>query len=134
MLRLWLMAIPGVGPALTAVSFVPAWAWKWLGIAAIAFCLFTAGDIRGTRIANEKCEAAAKRAQKAADAQDLQAEKEGRQQDLQVTNSLIEQKKVDDATIAKLKKSSCAYDKTNADPDSSVPQRRSLRHPLGGAK
>jgi len=92
--------------------------------------VFMAGGIRGSRIARAECEAKAKAAQQAADAQDLQAEREGRAQDLEITNALTQQKQVDNATIEKLQRelaarppAKCVYDGSNADPD----ERRSRR-------
>lgn len=126
------------------IAFVPAVVWKYIAIGVVMVCLFVAGDLRGSRVANEKCAAAAALAQKAADAQDLQAEKEGRAQDLQITNSLTEQKKVDDAELAKLKTAvtarpagtACVYDKTNGDPDPAgdKPAPRGVRKFIGGPK
>lgn len=119
--------------ALAIYSSIPDWLKKLLATVLIGLALFTAGDIRGKRVARAECEAQAKRAQRAADAQDLQAEKEGRAQDLEITNALTQQKKVDDDTIAKLQAqlskrpagSACVYDKSTADP-SADGQR--LRH------
>ena len=113
-------------------NMVPAWLKKAVAAVLIVFAIFAAGEIRGKRIARAECEAQAKRAQNAADAQDLAAEREGRAQDLQITDALTQQKKVDDETIEKLKQqlakspgASCLYDKSTADPDD--PPRR-LRH------
>jgi hypothetical protein len=133
---MWFFAIPAI--IRSGVSMVPAFIWKWLAIVLIALCIFFYGEIKGKRIAEAKCEAAAKVAQQAANDQDLQAEKEGRAQDLEITNTLIEQKKVDDAAIETLKAqlakrtpaavAKCLYDKDNADPDSQ-PAPRSVRVP-----
>lgn len=105
---------------------IPAWLWKYIAIAAAILFIFFYGEQRGKRIARAQCEAAAQRAQKAANDQDLQAEREGREQDVQITDELVRQKKVDDDIIENLRKelarrpagAACIYDKSNADPDS----------------
>ncbi len=104
---------------------VPSWAWKFIATLVAILAIYLYGYTKGKHVAEERCETAARAAQKAADAQDLQAEREGRAQDLQVTKSLEDQKKVDDANIELLKKQlaakgkglPCLYDKSNADPD-----------------
>jgi hypothetical protein len=103
---------------------IPDWLKKFIATILVLGVVFIAGDIRGRRVEHAKCEEQARRAQRAADAQDLQAEKEGRAQDLQITEALIQQNKVDDETIAKLQKqlasqpgSKCVYDKSTADPE-----------------
>ena len=120
----FLLGIPAVASKI--ISIVPTFVWKWLAVLLIALCIFFYGQIKGKQQEHAKCEAAAVRAQTAANDQDLQAEKEGRAQDLEVTNSLIQQKKVDDAAIETLKAQlakrptgakGCFYDKSNADPD-----------------
>jgi hypothetical protein len=106
-------------------SAVPDWLKKLLFSILVLAIVFVAGDIRGKRVARAQCEAQAQRAQTAADKQDLQAEKEGRAQDLEITNALTQQKKVDDETIAKLQaqikqrptSAPCVYDKSTADPE-----------------
>lgn len=115
----------GIG---TIIAFMlsPLGRYAMIGVAAVA--IFFAGDIRGKRVARAECEAQAQRAQQAADAQDLQAEREGRKQDLEITEALTQQNKVDNATIEALKTQlakripagktdPCLYDKSNADPD-----------------
>jgi hypothetical protein len=94
--------------------------------------IFLAGDIRGKRVARAECEAAAQKAQRAADDQDLHAEREGRKQDLEITETLTQQNKVDNEKIKALeaqlakraggKSDPCLYDKSTADPDD--PPRR----------
>lgn len=110
---------------------VPDWLKKFVATQVILLAVFTAGDIRGKRVARAECEEQARRAQRAADAQDLQAEKEGRAQDLEITNALTLQNKADKDAIAELERklasissAKCVYDKSTADPD---PLRRRLR-------
>lgn len=104
---------------------VPSWAWKFIAIIVGILAIYSYGYVKGKSVEKEKCETAARAAQRAADAQDLQAEREGRAQDLEITEALTNQKKVDDANIEKLQKqlanrkstAACLYDKSNADPD-----------------
>jgi hypothetical protein len=114
-------------------SAIPDWLKKLIATLLIGLTIFTAGDIRGKRVARAQCEEQAKRAQRAADAQDLQAEKEGRAADLEITNALTQQKKVDDDKIAALQKqlagSKCVYDKSTADPDPDAEPRRVRKLP-----
>lgn len=86
-------------------KLVPSFVWKWVGLIAVLGAVFGYGFTKGTIREHQKCEAAAHAAQVAADQQDLQAEKEGRAQDLDITNALVEQKKVDDENIKKLEES-----------------------------
>lgn len=116
-------------PILAFYSAIPDWLKKLILTVLIGASLFAAGDIRGKRVARAECEEQARRAQRAADAQDLQAEKEGRAQDLEITNSLTEKVKEDNDKIealkqqlAKLPSAQCVYDKSTADPD--APRRR----------
>jgi len=111
-------------PIMAFYSAIPDWLKKFIATIVVLGAVFIAGDIRGRRVEHAKCEEQARRAQRAADAQDLQAEKDGRAQDLEITNALTQQKKVDDETIAKLQKqlssqpgSKCVYDKSTADPE-----------------
>ena len=132
MLGVWL-AVRGF------IAFIPAFVWKWLAIALVLFAAYSYGDIRRGRIDKAEWDAAVLASKNAANDQDLQAEKESHAQDLEVTKSLQEQKKVDDAAIDDLKKqlasrpanAPCLYDKTNADPDGAdpvpLPKPRSLR-------
>lgn len=107
------------------IAIIPAWAWKLIAIAVAVVALYSYGYVKGKRVAEAHCEQLAQAAQKAADAQDLQAEREGRAQDLEISNALTNQQKVDNATIEALKKdlanrkpgSDCLYDKSTADPD-----------------
>ena len=106
----------------------------WMAVGAVAFiaAVWGHGYYKGHSRASYVCEEKAKKAQTAADAQDLQAEREGRKQDLEITESLTQQKKRDDETIEALRRqiaarpagSKCEYDKDNADPDDSAPARR----------
>jgi hypothetical protein len=108
---------------LAIFAAIPAWVWKWGAIAIAVVSIYGYGDLRGRRIEHDKAVAEAQAAQKAADAQDLQAEKDGRAQDLEITNNLVNQKKVDDDAISKLKSdlaakppAACLYDQRSADP------------------
>jgi len=100
---LGLAAIPVIGPFLAAV---PAFVWKWAGIAAVCLAAYFYVDLHATyrerAIQVAKCQAAADKAQKQADNVDLEAEKAGRAQDLEITNSLIAAKAKDDAEIKEL--------------------------------
>lgn len=127
---------PFLLPLIGFFNAIPDWLKKLIATLLIGLAVFTAGDIRGKRVARAECEAAAKRAQVAADKQDLQAEREGRAQDLEITNALTQQKKVDDDTIANLQKqlaaqpgSKCVYDKSTADPDAEPRSMRKSRWP-----
>lgn len=122
---------PFLLPILAFYNAVPDWLKKLVATVLIGLAIFTAGDIRGKRVARAECEEQARRAQRAADAQDLQAEKEGRAQDLEITNALTLQNKADQDAIADLQRklatqpsAKCVYDKSTADPDTS---RRRLR-------
>lgn len=120
---MWFLAIPAM--IRTGVSMVPPVLWKYIIIAVAVLAVFLYGNARGKRIARAECEAAAQRAQKAADKQDTQAEREVSAQNAKVTEELTNQKKVDDAIIANLNRelarrpagSKCEYDKSTADPD-----------------
>lgn len=107
------------------LKVIPSWAWKLIAVLVAILAIYTYGYNKGKHVEKERCETAARAAQKAADEQDLQAEREGRAQDLEITKALQEQKKVDDANIELLKKQlaargkglPCLYDKSNSDPD-----------------
>lgn len=126
---IWLLAKFGF------LRLVPSWLWKWIAIGLVLLVVFFYGFNKGSQHARAQCEAQAKRAQNAADAQDLAAERAGREQDLQITEALTQQKKVDDENIAKLqqqlaarvpkgKTDPCLYDKSTADPDDDAPPSR----------
>lgn len=121
---------PFLLPLLGFYNAIPDWLKKFIATIAVLGMVFAAGDIRGSRVERAKCEERARLAQDAADRQDLQAERDGRAQDLEITNALTQQKKVDDETIERLRKqlsatgSKCVYDKSNADPE---PRGRRLR-------
>lgn len=111
-----------------AYRATPGWLKTSLAVGALLAVVFFAGDMRGRRIEHAKCEAAAARAQAAADAQDRHAAKELDEHDAQVVEELKLQKKADDAKINDLETrlrrqstTSCVYDKSNSDPD---PARR----------
>lgn len=86
-----------------AIAFVPAWAWKWIaiGVAILALCVVV--DRKATYRERAACEAAAQRAQRAADAQDVKAEKELRLKAESTVNDLSTQKVADDAILEHLK-------------------------------
>lgn len=113
---------------------MPSWVWKLLAVVLVLIVVYVYGYNRGSVSARLECEAQAKRAQNAADAQDLAAEREGRQQEKEINEALTQQKKVDDETIARLEAQlkarvpqgqtdPCVYDKSNADPDEPAPSR-----------
>lgn len=112
--------MPAIWLAVTGFfGMIPDWLKKVLAVLIVLAIVFVAGNVRGKRIAREECEAAARRAQTAADSQDKQAGREIQQQDDQVTTFLTQQKKDDDAKIAKLEaqvRGKCLYDKSTADP------------------
>lgn len=75
---------------------------RWIGVVLLLGVAFAAGDIRGTRVTGQACEAAAKAAQKAADDQDLQAEKDAHAADKDVVTQLSDIKRKQDADLATL--------------------------------
>ena len=91
------------GLARGAVSLVPPWAWKVLAILLAFGSVYLYADRKATYRERAACEAAAQRAQKAADAQDVKAAIEGKQQAETVVGQLTDQKKVDNAIIEDLK-------------------------------
>lgn len=91
-----------MGALLGIVSFLTSPIGRWVGIAGIGALLFFAGEFRGRRIANEKCEAAAAAARQAADKQDEKARTEVSQQSETTLNELRGQKEKSDARIAEL--------------------------------
>jgi len=124
--------MPAIWLAVSGVfAMIPDWLKKLLGVLIVLAIVFAAGNVRGKRIAREECEAAARRAQTAADKQDRQAGVEVQQQDDQVNTYLTQQKKADDDKIAALEKqlkgSKCLYDKSTADPDDSPRRVRPSR-------
>jgi hypothetical protein len=133
-----LLALRGV------IAFIPPFVWKILACLLVLIVVFFYGDARGTRVEKAKWEQAKIEAQAAANQQDTQAATEVNTQDQELTKSLLEQKKVDDDAIDSLKKQlaaqpsngkcPCAYDKSNADPDSvtpvPTPEPRGLRERL----
>jgi len=76
---------------------------RWIGVAALIGMAYLAGDVRGRRIEYAKCEEAAKAAQAAADAQDLQAALEANADASKVVDALKKQKETADAQLAELK-------------------------------
>lgn len=75
---------------------------RWVGIGLIGVVVFFAGELRGRRIANAKCEAAAQAAKRAADQQDAKARSEVQQQAEATINDLRSQKEKADARLVLL--------------------------------
>jgi hypothetical protein len=76
---------------------------RWIGVGVLIGAAYLAGDVRGRRIEYAKCEEAAKAAQQAADAQDLQAALDANADASKVVEQLKKQKETADAQIAELK-------------------------------
>lgn len=115
-------------PVMAVIGRVPSFLWKYLAVALAIGVVFLYGYNKGKGVERERCEAAAKIAQTAADTQDAQAARDGLAQEKQVNEALTQQKKVDDERIANLEKelskprpkgasAPCVYDKSTADPD-----------------
>jgi len=85
-----------------AVNFFSSPLGKWAGIGLIGAMLFFAGDIRGRRIQHAKCEAAAAKAQQAANQQDANARQEVAKQSEDTINALRGQKEEADGKLAQL--------------------------------
>jgi hypothetical protein len=77
---------------------------RWVGIGLIGVAVFFAGELRGRRIANDKCEAKAQEAIRAANQQDAKARAEVSQQAETTINDLRGQKEKADARLALLEK------------------------------
>jgi hypothetical protein len=91
-------------PFLALFSFFGSGIGKLVGIGAIIVAVFFAGELRGRRIANEKCEAKAQEAIRAANQQDANARKEVQQQSEATINDLRGQKEQADARLAQLER------------------------------
>ena len=72
------------------------------GVGLITLAVYSAGEIRGRRVATEACKAAAEKAQKAADTQDRVAKEGVEANDNDTLDMLQKQKVKADATIASL--------------------------------
>lgn len=111
--------------ALGIYNAIPNWLKVGFALLVVAGVIFMSGDLRGRRMEHIKCVALAQKALTAANDQDLAAEKEGRAQDLEITNSLAQKAKEDHDTIEALEKrlatgpegNKCVYDDRTADPD-----------------
>jgi hypothetical protein len=77
---------------------------RWVGVGLIGVAVFFAGELRGRRIANDKCEAKAQEAIRAANQQDAKARAEVSQQAETTINDLRGQKEKADARLALLEK------------------------------
>lgn len=84
------------------VAFFSSPLGKWVGIAILGVAVFFAGDIRGRRIANEKCARAAQAAQAAANQQDTTARTEVDNQSSATIDELRGQKEQADGRVAQL--------------------------------
>lgn len=93
-----------MGTLLGIFSFFGSPLGKWAGIGLLSVAVFFAGELRGRRIANEKCEARAQEAIRAANQQDANARKEVQQQSEATINDLRGQKEQADARLALLEK------------------------------
>lgn len=87
---------------LAILAFITSPIGRWVGVGLIGVSLFFAGELRGRRIANEKCEAAAQAARIAANQQDSKARKEVSDQSEATISSLNEQKDKANARVAEL--------------------------------
>lgn len=85
------------------IGVVPAWAWKWIAILMAFGAVYVVADRKATYRERASCEAAAKRAQVAADAQDAKAERELRMKAETTVGQLTDQKVADDAILEHLK-------------------------------
>lgn len=100
---MFLLGIPYIGPAIAAVmAVVPSWLWKWIGVFVLAAAIFIAGDIRGTRIANEKCAAEVRKSQEQATKIDRRADVDTRADETSFAKEAATQKAIDDAEIKRL--------------------------------
>lgn len=85
-----------------AVSFLTSPIGRWVGIGLIGAALFFAGDLRGRRIAGEKCEAKARAAEVAANLQDKKARVEVAQQSEATIMELNKQREAANARVSEL--------------------------------
>lgn len=86
-----------------AFAMVPAWMWKWIAIGLAFLAVYGYADRKATYRERAACEAAAQRAQKAADAQDVKAERELREKAEAIANDLSAQRTADNAILEDLK-------------------------------
>lgn len=87
---------------LSIISFLTGPIGRWLSIGLIGVAVFFAGELRGRRIANAKCEAAAQEAKRIAGEQDKKARTEVLQQSDATITELRGQKEKSDARVAQL--------------------------------
>ena len=85
------------------LAMIPAAVWKFLAVVILVVAAYFYGDIKATERVSAKYIAADKAAELAATQQDLQAAKDGRAQDLEITNALLQKQKDDDVAIQDLK-------------------------------
>lgn len=85
------------------IGMVPPVAWKYIAIAVAFVAVYGYADRKATYRERAACEAAAQRAQKAADAQDAKAERELRVQAEATVENLAAQRTADNALIEDLK-------------------------------
>ena len=91
-----------VGSAKTAIAFFNSPLGRAVGMGAIALAIYTAGEVRGRRVATEACKAAAEKAQTAAVTQDRVAQSGQDADNASTFDMLQKQKEKADATIAQL--------------------------------
>ena len=89
------------------IALVPAVVWKWLAIIALIVAAYlyvdTKATLRERAVQVAKCEAAARAAEKAADAQDKLADQAVRKDEEDTVEELLEDKRKADAEIEQLK-------------------------------
>ncbi len=85
------------------VGGIPPVMWKYIAIAMAFGAVFVYADRKATYRERAACEAAAQRAQEAANSQDAKAERELRQQAEATVENLSAQRTADDAIIEHLK-------------------------------
>ena len=87
----------------TFLKVIPAWAWKFIAVIVAILSIYLYGYTKGKQVERVRCETAARAAQKAADAQDVKAAVEQRDQATSIAAQLQDQKAKDDLTIEHLK-------------------------------
>lgn len=93
-----------MGAILGIISFLTSPLGRWVGIGFIGVAVFFAGELRGRRIANDKCEAKAQEAIRIANQQDATARAEVSKQAEATINDLRGQKEKADGRLALLEK------------------------------